>query len=262
MLEVNVRLVLEYDGTDFHGWQFQPGQRTVQGVIEEALGRMLGGPVVLAGAGRTDAGVHALGQVANFHTGTKFSPEVIRRGLNGLLPPDVAVRSAGSATEAFHARFDARRRSYRYAITTRRRAVGRAYSWFVPYRLNVAAMQQAAGCFLGRRDFVSFCNSASERTGHVCHVTECGWSFCGEDLLMEVTADRFLRGMVRTMMGTMVDVGRGKLPAEAVKDILSARDRRASCFTAPAHGLCLVRVGYGNEEGETADCETGVRREA
>lgn len=248
VLEVNVKLVLEYDGTDFHGWQFQPGLRTVQGVIEERLEKMLGAPVRLIGAGRTDAGVHALGQVANFHAGPRLSPDVIQRGLNALLPPDVAVLAAEAVPDPFHARFDARSRRYRYRISPRRRAVGRAYAWFVSYRLNVEAMQQAAGAFLGRQNFASFCNFASERSGYTCHVTACSWSAHGEDLFFEVASDRFLRGMVRTMVGTLLEVGRGRMPVEAVRGALNAQDRRASCLTVPAHGLCLARVDYGNDE--------------
>lgn len=244
MLEVNVRLVLEYDGADFHGWQVQPGLRTVQGVVEEALRRLVNEEVRLAGAGRTDAGVHAEGQVASFQTGSRLSPEILRRGLNGLLPPDVTALSAARVEEGFHARFDARSRTYRYTIATRRRSVGRAYAWFVPYPLDVAPMRAAAGFFTGRHDFLSFCNAAQERTGHVCTVAGCEWSASGREMTLEVTADRFLRGMVRTMVGTMVDVGRGKLPVEAVRGILEARDRRVSGPAAPAHGLCLVRVGY------------------
>lgn len=248
VLEVNVKLVLEYDGTDFHGWQFQPGLRTVQGVIEERLGKMLGEPVRLIGAGRTDAGVHAQGQVAHFHTGSRLSPDVIQRGLNALLPPDVAVLRSETVLDAFHARFDARSRCYRYRISRRRRAVGRAYAWSVSYSLDVEAMQRAAQAFPGRQSFASFCNVASERSGYICHVTACSWSAHDEDLFFEVASDRFLRGMVRTMVGTLLEVGRGKMSVEAVQDALRAQDRRASRLTAPAHGLCLVRVDYDKDE--------------
>jgi tRNA pseudouridine38-40 synthase len=248
VLEVNVKLTLEYDGTDFHGWQFQPGLRTVQGVIEERLGEMLSEPVRLIGAGRTDAGVHALGQVANFHTGLRFSPDVIRRGLNAMLPPDVVVLSAGACPDPFHARFDARRRCYRYRLSRRRRAVGRAYTWSVSYALDVEAMQRVAQAFLGRQSFASFCNAASERSGYTCHVSACSWRAQGEDLFFEVTSDRFLRGMVRTMVGTLLEVGRGKMPVQAVRNALDAQDRRASRLTAPAHGLCLVRVDYDEDQ--------------
>jgi len=259
VLEVNVKLVLEYDGTDFHGWQSQPGLRTVQGVIEERLGGMLGEGVRLIGAGRTDAGVHALGQVAHFHTGSRLSPDVIQRGLNALLPPDVTALRAETVPDAFHARFDARSRRYRYRISTRRRAVGRGYAWFVPYRLDVEAMQGAARVFLGRQDFASFCNAASERSGYVCCVTSCSWSAHEEDLFFEVAADRFLRGMVRTMVGVLLDVGRGKMSIDAVRDALNAQDRRASRLTAPAHGLFLVRVDYDNAERGTMNAERATR---
>ena len=244
---MNLKLVLEYDGTDFHGWQIQPNCRSVQGVVEEKLGQMLGEPIRLIGAGRTDAGVHAVGQVANFHTEVSIAPRDIQRGLNRFVPKDVVVRAAESVSDRFHARFDAWSRIYTYRITTRRRAVGGKYAWFVPYRMNAARMGRAAEAFVGRRCFASFCNDASERPGYTCDVKSCSLAVHGEDLIFEVNSNRFLRGMVRTMVGTLVDVGRGKLDETEVMDILEARDRRSSGLTAPAQGLCLIKVCYDSE---------------
>ncbi|MFH1008328.1 MAG: tRNA pseudouridine(38-40) synthase TruA [Candidatus Latescibacterota bacterium] len=237
-------MILEYDGTEYHGWQVQPGRRTVQGTIEEHLACLLQEKVALISAGRTDAGVHALGLVANFHTSSDRPLERIEKGLNGVLPKDIAVRGIQEVPADFHARFDARARRYRYRIVPRRRISERSFLWVVHEKLELALMQEASACLIGTHDFTSFCAACSESNTRICSVTECRWSQQGEEIRLEIEANRFLHHMVRVIVGTMVDVGRGNLAPEEVIRILEAKDRRAGGRTAPAKGLTLVRVTY------------------
>ncbi|RKY59909.1 MAG: tRNA pseudouridine(38-40) synthase TruA [Candidatus Latescibacterota bacterium] len=240
----NLKLTLEYDGTNFSGWQVQKEGRTVQGVLEEVLGRLLGERIRVVGAGRTDAGVHALGQVANFRTENPMPTERIERALDGLLPDDLAVREVAEVPPDFHARFSAKARRYRYNIYLRRRAVGRQYGWFVPYELDLRRMEKAAGAILGEHDFRAFCIASSAPKRPVCKVTEAGWSVGDGEVHFEVVADRFLHSMVRLLVGTMVEIGRGKLPVDAVEKALASGDRAFVGPSAPPCGLFLMEVMY------------------
>ncbi len=243
-MQRNIRLILEYDGSGFRGWQVQPDQRTVQGELEAGLRRLLGVAHRTVAAGRTDAGVHALGQVANFLTASPLDPERIRRALNGILSPDIAIRSADEVALEFHARRDARRRDYLYRIGYRQRAVGRGYDWQIRTRLDVYAMQEAASILLGRHNFTSFCVAAAEYENRECHVFECAWHQRGDELYFRIAANRFVRAMVRSIVGTLVQVGRAvRLPRE-IEGILKAEDRRCAGPTAPPQGLFLRRVTY------------------
>lgn len=237
-------MIIEYDGADFYGWQVQPGMRTVQGVIEEKLKALLQRSVTLIAAGRTDSGVHALGQVANFHTDSPLDAKSIAKGLNSLLPNDVAVLEAVEVDGKFHARFDAKARRYRYRIARRRRAIGRQYAWTVGYPLDLSKIRKASELLLGRHDFASFSVFNPELKGFGCTITELNWREGSDELILDIEADRFLHAMVRTIVGTMVDVGRGKLPVDGVQKILEAKDRKLAGPTAPAKGLCLVEVKY------------------
>ena len=248
-MDRNFRLILEYDGTDFKGWQVQPDERTVQGELETCLRRLFGKPVRTVAAGRTDAGVHALGQVANFAAETALPEATVRRALNGMLPPDVAVRGIDEVPLEFHSRRDARRRAYHYRIRCGRRAVGRRYAWSIYARLDVARMQEAASRLLGPRDFTSFCVAASERKNRECRLFESVWEQAGDELRFRIQADRFLRTMVRSIVGTLVKVGSGALAPDQISSILDARDRRCAGPSAPPHGLFLERVIY---EGRSA----------
>ncbi len=239
----NIKLTIEYDGTDFSGWQVQPGVRTVQQTVEQGLQELLGESISLISAARTDAGVHALGQVANFHTYSTLPPETIKRGLNSLLPRDVVIRQVEEVEPEFHARFSATWKRYRYRIAKRKKAIGRDYLWYPKYKLDVGRMQQASDILVGTYDFTSFCSGNSETKTHICRVMQCRWQE-GEDISFEIQADRFLQHMVRTIVGTMVEVGRGRLPVEEIGRILEAKDRRQAGPTAPAKGLCLLEVGY------------------
>ncbi len=248
----NFKLTIEYDGTRYSGWQRQANEPTIQAEIEKALSAMTRTAVTLHGAGRTDAGVHALGQVANVRCDTRLTPDQILKGLNSLLPPDIAVRECSRVQEDFHARFSAKRKTYRYRILNRevRSAVDRHFSWFIHTPLDLAAMQAAAGRLVGRRDFKAFESAGSPRAHTVRQVSAAEWGHERESGLsiFRIEADGFLRGMVRNMVrnivGTLVAVGRGKLDPAGVEAILASRDRRQAGPTAPARGLFLVEVHY------------------
>ncbi len=239
----NIKLVLEYDGTAFHGWQVQPDDRTVQGVLQDALGELLQSKLKLTGAGRTDGGVHALNQVANFQTSSPLSLNAIKSGVNSLLPSDVLVKSTEEVHPSFNARRDALSRTYRYRILLARSPLRRRYAWELKYSLKVRPMRQASQILCGVHDCTSFAVATSPSDGRV-RVLSCEWKKKGDELWMEMRADRFLRHMVRILVGTLVDVGRGRLEADDFVGILEARDRTLAGATAPPEGLCLLNVEY------------------
>ncbi len=244
----NFKLTIEYDGTRYSGWQRQTEPPTIQAEIEKALATMTRTAVTLLGAGRTDAGVHALGQVANFRCDTRLEPDQILKGLNSLLPPDIAILECRHAPEDFHARFSAKSKRYRYRVLNRkiRSAVDRHTCWFVHTPLDLAAMQQAAGRLIGRRDFKAFESAGSPRAHTVRQVTAAEWVQDRQSglLVFQVEADGFLRCMVRNIVGTLVNVGRGKIDPASIETILASCDRRTAGPTAPARGLFLVEVLY------------------
>ncbi|WP_420455391.1 tRNA pseudouridine(38-40) synthase TruA [Rubrivirga sp.] len=240
------RLLIEYDGTDFRGWQVQAEGPTVQGEIEAALATALRKPVGVVGSGRTDAGVHARGQVAHLVTEAAVDLRRLRAALNGLLPPAVVVLAAEPVPDGFHARYDARRRRYVYRASTEPRALDRRTRVLLRPAPDLDAMNEGARHLLGRHEFSSFCRTKSETTNRMCTVTRARWT-AGDrpgDLDFEIEADRFLHGMVRAVVGTLVEVGRGRRAPAAVADVLAARDRRAAGPAAPPHGLVLDRVDY------------------
>lgn len=241
-----IRLTLEYDGTDFVGWQIQPNGRSVQGVLETALGQILAAPVRVHSAGRTDAGVHARGMVAHFSTTASLPLAAYREGLNRLLPMDVAVRAAAEAPDGFHARFEARGKWYRYAIHSapvRSPLHGRS-AWHLRSELDLAAMEAAARDFVGRHDFAAFraagCDAkTTDREIYSLQLTQ-----QGELLCIDVRGEGFLRNMVRVMVGTLVEIGMRRRPESDVADLLRGGCREKAGRTAPAHGLCLMEVWY------------------
>jgi tRNA pseudouridine38-40 synthase len=244
----NFKLTVEYDGTAYSGWQRQAEEPTVQAEIERALASMTRSAVTLTGAGRTDAGVHALGQVANFRCDTRLGPGAILKGLNSLLPADIAIRDCCRVPEDFHARFDAKSKIYRYHVLNRdaRAAVGRSYAWFIHRPLDLEAMRRATEVLVGRHDFKAFESTGSPRAHTVRNVLDAIWvERKGRRLTFQIEADGFLRCMVRNIVGTLVAVGLGKLAAGAVRDILDSRDRKRAGAAAPPQGLFLVSVRYG-----------------
>ena len=243
----NIKLTIEYDGTAFHGWQIQPGLRTIQGVIKERIAQITQGEVNLIGAGRTDAGVHAFGQVANFQTESFIELIALQRGLNSLLSPDIVIKGIEEVEEGFHARFSARSKIYEYHILNRSypSALLRAYAWFIPHQLDLASMERCGRLLIGSHDFSSFRASGDESRHSVREVIRLEIERRQGDLIVIVIeANAFLREMVRSIVGTLVDVGRGKTTLEEFEKIFQARDRRQAGMTAPAQGLFLVEVKY------------------
>lgn len=263
------KLTLAYDGAGFSGWQAQPGRRTVQGELERAWLEITGETVRMNAAGRTDAGVHAAGQVASVESATVIPPESLVHALNSKLPEDVVVRLVELAPDGFHATHDAKFKRYRYTIYNdpRRPVFRRGYAWHIPTPLNVAAMRAGGARMVGTHDFASFQSVGSEREStvrtifaveiatarlpitsnpHALHSyppTEPGTE-SDALVVIDVEGDGFLYNMVRTIAGTLVEVGRGKRPPEWVAEVIAARDRCAAGQTAPAHGLCMQWVAY------------------
>jgi tRNA pseudouridine38-40 synthase len=243
----NYKLVLEYDGSNYHGWQRQKGLLTIQEVVETRLAIMTQTPVRLLGAGRTDAGVHARGQVANFLSGTQIPPARLLRGLNSLLPEDIVALELILVPKDFHARFKALSKVYEYRIHNGPipLALGRQYSWHISRVLEWKAMAKCLKLLEGRHDFSSFqaAGSSVRSTERVVLATEI--TSIGEHTrLIAIEANGFLRHMVRNIVGTLVDVGSGKLTEEGFYAVLAARDRQRAGMTAPARGLCLLEVRY------------------
>lgn len=243
----NIRLQLEYDGTDFHGWQRQPGLRTVQGTLEQSIATVVRHPVAAWGCARTDAGVHARNYVANFHTETDYNCDRLRSGINGCLPDDVVVTAVLDAPGDFHARFSARARRYTYRVTTVPTAVGRRFAYHIHHELDPARMRAAGRHLVGEHDFTSFTAQAND-ANPVCALRSLDVAQApnGEIGRIDITVEsnRFLFHMVRVIAGTLMEVGRGRIEPEHVAAILRKKDRRAAGPTAAAHGLMLVGVQY------------------
>lgn len=242
-----VRLVLAYDGTDFHGFAAQPDVRTVEGVLARALEKVLRHGVELSVAGRTDAGVHAWGQVVSFDADPGVDPWRLQSALNGILGPEVVVRSCELVAPSFDARRSARWRRYRYTVLARPHPdpFFARYAWWVEQPLDLAALRTAADPFIGEHDFAAFCRAGPAGTTTVRTVLDSRWDEAGEGILRyEITATAFCWQMVRSLVGTMVEVGRGRLRPGDLLSILHSRDRAQAGPVAPPHGLCLWEVGY------------------
>lgn len=241
-----LRLTIEYDGTDFSGWQRQENGPSIQAHLEDAIAQMTGAKTFVRGAGRTDAGVHALAQVAHFDTEARIPTVGFRRGLNTILPRAIAVTSLEEAPADFDARFSARGKLYRYQIWTAetRSPLRDRYVWHKPRPLDVERMRAAARPLVGRHDFAAFRASDCERRTTVRTLTRLEVLEDGPLVTVEVEADAFLKNMVRIIAGTLADVGTGRLPPERTAELLVSPDRRLAGVTAPARGLTLVRVDY------------------
>ena len=241
-----VKLVVEYDGTGYAGWQRQPDQPTIQAAIEQAIHQVSHATVSIIGAGRTDSGVHALGQVASFRTSLNWPATSWMRSLNAVLPNDVAVRAVALMDDRFHAQHDARGKLYTYRILHRqpKPTLDRAFVWHIYRPLDEEAMQEAADSLIGAQDFSSFEGSLTDNTNPICQLQRFAILRQGEEIRIEAYADRFLKHMVRAMVGTVIEVGLGKRTPRSLTEILKSKDRRTAGVTAPPHGLCLTKVDY------------------
>ncbi len=243
-----MKAVIEYDGTAFVGWQSQINGRAVQDVLERSLYELLREQVRVTGAGRTDAGVHARGQTAHFDTRSALSAETMLRGLNALLPEDVAIRSIAEAPPDFHARYSASSRAYSYTLHRGRSPLRRRVAWQVYARLDDAAARAAAGMLAGTRDFTPFSKRSEETEHGWCHVFESSWSGDGESSRFFIRANRFLYGMVRMIVGGLVEVARGKTTPEEFGAFLERGGRDTRFMLAPPQGLVFESAAYDPEE--------------
>ncbi len=241
-----VKLTIGYDGGHYHGWQKQENHRSLQGTLEAALQKITQNPTLVYGAGRTDAGVHALGQVAHFDTEADFSPAEWQRALNAVLPEDMVIEAAVLTGEDFHARFGAKMKTYRYQLFNAkyRAPLLRHAHWWVRSDLDLGEMRLAAKAFEGRHCFTSFCAADTDAPDHDIYLEPIQITQNGAEIDITLQAQRFLRYMVRNIVGFLVEVGRGKRKANEVAEILSAEDRTKAGPTAPAHGLVLVQIVY------------------
>ncbi len=250
----NIKLVLEYDGTNYHGWQTQPNLPTIQGTVEEALTQLTKTPIQIIGSGRTDTGVHAEGQVANFHTDLSIPQVAFQKGLNTVLPRDIVVCSVTEVETDFHARFSAISRRYRYTILNRAypSAILRRTAYFYPPPIDIESVNVICQSIIGKWNFSSFQKTGSDRLNPVCEIFEtCCWK-ADEYVYFEIEANSFLRGMVRAIVGTILKCikhvnGNMENACAQFHNILEAKDRALAGPSVPAHGLSLIRVAYNDK---------------
>lgn len=242
-----LKLIVEYDGTDFYGWQIQPDLRTVQGELEQALCSLTQQKIRIVGSGRTDTGVHALGQVVSFLYDGHLKTDVFQKGLNAMLPCDIRVLKAERAQEGFHARKHAIRRTYRYIIAKTERAIGRQYAWYPSYRFDLAPMKKAAQFLLGEHHWDAFAKPRPDCRDLASTVYEVQWQNLEKDIFFIITASRFFHSMIRLIIGTLMDVGRGLKTPDQFRDILISKDLSQAGAKAPACGLSLLAVEYKNQ---------------
>jgi tRNA pseudouridine38-40 synthase len=246
-MTTNFKLIIEYDGSRYHGWQRQKEDRSIQGEIEKALKTITARSVTLIGSGRTDAGVHAQGQVANFKCDTRLEPAALMNALNALLEDDIVIKVCESVHSSFHARYNVKSKVYHYRMLNRPlpAAIGRQYSWFIRKTLNHEAMRAAIALIIGSHDFKAFEGTGSARQHTTRHIYSAELSEPDNGLFVfQIEADGFLRHMVRNIVGSLVDVGLEKLTPHDFKRILDSKDRSQASATAPAHGLTLIKVKY------------------
>ena len=243
---MRVALLIQYDGSHYHGWQIQPDPQTIQGIIEHTLAVVFEGAVGLVGSGRTDSGVHALGQVAHFDIETTSIPVTnIWKVLNRQLPDDIRVIASCQVDDDFHSRFQAVQREYQYTIGLQQQVLQRNTRWHVRYPLDVRRLYQVCELILGEHDFSSFCYAGTETENMICNIAEASWSETADTgLIFKVKANRFLHHMVRMLVGSMIEVSRGKWDLGHFAGLLSQPDRQAQAVTAPAKGLALMQVRY------------------
>jgi len=243
----NIRLLIEYDGTNYAGWQWQKNAKTVQEILAKAVGQAFQEPVKIYGAGRTDAGVHAIGQVANFHTHSNIPSERLLLAINFYLPHDITVKETVDVPETFHAQYCAVSKVYQYTLFNDwiRTSLCRNFCYVCGFQLNVDKMLDAAQYLIGTHDFTSFTTKALQEKNRIRTIKKLEMKKEEKYIYFTVEADGFLYNMVRSIVGTLIEVGRGKIAGESIKDILNAKNRNSAGPTSPARGLCLIEVKYG-----------------
>lgn len=241
-----IKLIIEYDGTAYAGWQRQPNQPTIQETLETAITALTQRSISIIGAGRTDAGVHALGQIVSFQTDRDLAPRDWTRALNAHLPPDIVVKSAATMPDTFHARHSAKGKLYEYRILNRstKPTIDRHFCWHIHQPLNDKAIQQAGLALLGAYDFSSFQTQPTDNDNPLCHLQQLTVVRIEDWVRIQLYADRFLKQMVRSIVGTLTEIGLGRRSSDSLQAILAAHNRSAAGKTAPPQGLFLVRVDY------------------
>lgn len=255
MADRNIKLLIEYDGSDFAGWQIQKKQRTIQGELTDAIRRVTGKEITLIGAGRTDTGVHARGQVANFVTDHALEVDRYCDAINYYLPDSILIRKSEEVDLGFHSRYKAKHRRYRYLLSSENSALFSRLRWERPGLIEIELLKQSAEQILGEHDFGSFCVTASLKDDNSCQIYHSKWRKIGPLLVFEIRGNRFLHSMVRSLVGAMVNLASVKkdnhprnLTLGSFRDMFSAQVRDRNQFTAPARGLYLVSVAYGENE--------------
>ncbi|MEP0860758.1 MAG: tRNA pseudouridine(38-40) synthase TruA [Ignavibacterium sp.] len=240
----NYKMILQYDGTGYSGWQIQENAKTIQQEIINAIKIILKEEVNLIGSGRTDSGVHALGQVANFRTEREIDLYKFQFSLNSILPDDISVLSTEKVNENFHSRFDAKKRTYIYLISQFKSPFYKNYSFFYPQKIDLEILNDLSKLFLGRKNFSSFCKKKSEVENKFCEVNEINWSNQFDLCVFKISADRFLHGMVRAIVGTLLKALKMEKPEEYIQEVFRSEDREFAGEAVPAKGLFLYKVEY------------------
>jgi tRNA pseudouridine38-40 synthase len=240
----NYKLIIQYDGTNYAGWQIQDNAETIQGKITEAINTIIKEDVTLTGSGRTDTGVHALGQTANFRTEQELDLFRFTHSLNGILPRDISIINAEKTDENFHARFDAKRRSYVYIITKYKSPFYDSYSYFYHSEINCDGLNELSKNILGEKDFTSFARKNTETKNKICKVYNAAWKETKGLIVFYIEADRFLHSMVRTIVGTLLNAQKNNLSEDYLKGLFSVNDREAAAESVPGKGLFLYKVKY------------------
>ena len=235
---------LSFQGTNYHGWQIQPNAKTVQESLEKALSLLIKSPISLIGAGRTDAGVHAKQMFAHFDTPSPIDEKELVYKLNSFLPPDIAIHQIFRVPEEAHARFDALSRSYTYYIHNQKDPFLTDFSWYTKNKLDLNKMNEAAKILLKHKDFKSFSKSKTDVKTYLCKIEKAYWEKKDHQLIFHITADRFLRNMVRAIVGTLIEVGQGKMDIHDFDNIIKQKDRTKAGFSVPAKGLYLNKIIY------------------
>ncbi len=240
----NYKMIIQYDGTNYAGWQIQQNAKTIQQEILDAIKILLKTNVNLIGSGRTDAGVHALGQVANFRCESELDLHKFRFSLNSVLPDDISIVSIEKVNENFHSRFDAKKRTYLYLISEYKSPFYKKYSYFYPQKIDIDELNSLSRLFLGRKNFASFCKRKTEVTNKFCDVNEIYWYRRADIIVFKITADRFLHGMVRAIVGTLIKSVKMVNPEKFIREVFESENRELAGEAVPAKGLFLYKVEY------------------